>query len=55
MTNTIEKEAKRIAYEGLLVDTDAWAGLVKLFNRCLVPSSESSLLVGAGAGLVDSD
>ena len=51
----IEPEAKRVDYEGVLVDTYAWAGLVELFNRCLVPSSDSSLLVGAGAGLVDRD
>ncbi len=54
-TDSLETEAKRIAYEGVLVDTDAWAGLVRFFNRCLVPSSEQSLLGGAGAGLVDRD
>lgn len=52
---TLETEARRIACEGVLVDTDAWAGLVEFFNRCLVPSSEQSLLDGAGAGLVDRD
>ena len=52
---TLETEARRIAYEGVLVDTGAWAGLVEFFNRCLVPSSEQSLLGGAGAGLVDRD
>ena len=54
-TAMLETEARRIAYEGVLVDTDAWAGLVEFFNRCLVPSSEQSLLDGAGAGLVDRD
>ena len=52
---TKEVEFKRITYDGILVDANAWAGLEELFNRCLVPSSELSLLAGAGAGLVDLD
>jgi hypothetical protein len=47
--------ACKIAQEGVMVDAEAWAGLINLFQRCLVPSSERSLAAGAGAGLVDTD
>ena len=48
-------EACKIAQEGVMVDTVSWTGLINLFQRCLVPSSERSLVAGAGAGLVDTD
>ena len=51
----LNAEAHRIAREGITVDPSAWRGVVELFNRCLVPSSEQSLAAGAGAGLVDTD
>ena len=41
--NAATKEVElAIAYDGIMVDTNAWAGLEELFNRCLVPSSELS-------------
>lgn len=51
----LEAAAKKGVDEGLTVNVDAWAGVVSLFRRCLVPSSEQSRMSGAGAGLVDTD
>ena len=48
-------EAYKIAQQGVMVDAETWTGLINLFQRCLVPSSERSLVAGAGAGLVDTD
>ena len=47
--------ARQMVEENISVDATAWAGIVALFRRCLVPSSEQSRMSGAGAGLVDTD
>jgi hypothetical protein len=51
----LEVAEKKAIDGGLTVDADAWEGVVALFRRCLVPSSEQSRKSGAGAGLVDTD
>lgn len=54
-TADLSAAVHRIHRQGLTVDTGAWRSIVTLFERCLVPSSEQSLVAGAGAGLVDTD
>lgn len=51
----IASATERSAALGVTVDAAAWSGLMELFRRCLVPSSERSRASGAGAGLVDAD
>jgi len=41
--------------KGIAVDSQAWPVIESLFSRSLVPSSDQSLLGGAGAGLQDND
>ncbi len=51
----LKTAARRTLMEGLQMDAADWAGVYAWFERCLVPSSEESMISGAGAGLVDTD
>ena len=54
-TNDLDQRSLRNTYEGISVNKNAWAGIVALFNRNLIPTSQQSQEIGAGAGLVDTD
>ena len=54
-SSDIDAANHRLLCNGVALDAPAWAGIVELFRRCLVPSNEQSRLAGAGAGLVDTD
>ena len=45
---------KKILETGVPV-YDSWSEIYSFFKRCLVPSTEESRKLGAGAGLVDTD
>ena len=47
--------APRAAATGRLVDAETWSRLNAFAQRTFAPATEASRLVGAGAGLVDSD
>ena len=54
-TNNLNQMAQKALNHGICINKEAWTGILSLFKRSLIPSSNQSLNTGAGAGLVDND
>ena len=54
-TNNLDRMAQKALNHGIYINKEAWTGILSLFKRSLIPSSNQSLNTGAGAGLVDND